>query len=340
MSGPQIHTDVHWQAAQWVIQLDSGASAAELEAFSQWLKASPMHVEAFLLANAAWAHFDGIDPARSIDVPALLAQSNDVVRHLAPNEKQARSATATNRYSRHWPRYWPWAAGFAALAVSALLVFWGQNATSKPGYATAVGEQRAIKLEDGSLLQLNTSSKVETHLTSSAREVRLLQGEALFTVAHDETRPFTVQVGAVVIQAIGTQFNVYRRPEGTRIAVLEGRVKVTAGSAVEIFNAGEEAQVSPQSIAKRASPDVDSATAWRARRLVFKEETIANIAAEFNRYNASYPIRIEGDAAGRSMRLSGVFRADDPEAVVLYLEGSTDVTVERVPGAGVVIRPR
>ena len=80
-------------------------------------------------------------------------------------------------------------------------------------------------------MSLNTHSRVAVRLGAHAREVRLLRGEALFHVAHDPSRPFLVSTDDAVVQAVGTQFDVYRRDDGTVVAVLEGRVNVTTAAA-------------------------------------------------------------------------------------------------------------
>jgi ferric-dicitrate binding protein FerR (iron transport regulator) len=45
---------------------------------------------------------------------------------------------------------------------------------------------------------------------------------ANFKVKQDATRPFRVHVDSVVVQAIGTQFDVYRLKDQTNVAVIEG----------------------------------------------------------------------------------------------------------------------
>src|SRR4029453_10983270 len=97
----------------------------------------------------------------------------------------------------------------ALVAVAAVLViamgFWIFREAAPHEYATALGEQRAFKLADGSVLYLNTLSRVEVTHSREARLVRLLEGEAMFAVEHDPARPFRVLSGATVIQAIGTR---------------------------------------------------------------------------------------------------------------------------------------
>jgi len=89
-----------------------------------------------------------------------------------------------------------------------------------------VGEQRSIALADGSIIDLNARSRIRVRLSKDERDVELLQGQALFHVAKDNSRPFVVRSDTTVVRAVGTEFDVYRKKNGTVITVLEGRVVV------------------------------------------------------------------------------------------------------------------
>jgi len=98
-----------------------------------------------------------------------------------------------------------------------------------------------------------------------------------------------------------------------------------AGFPAQKLVAGEEAQIVKGKIAPRTRQAVAEALAWRQRRLVFHDARLEDVAAEFNRYNRT-KIRIEGDAA-KEIRLSGVFDADRPQALMLYAAKSTEFAV-------------
>ena len=97
---------------------------------------------------------------------------------------------------------------------------------SAPVYSTALGEQRSIQFEDGSTVELNSRSKIRVKYSKQERDVELIEGQALFHVAHDVSRPFIVAVGATRVRAVGTQFDVYKKSNGTVVTVVEGRVAV------------------------------------------------------------------------------------------------------------------
>jgi transmembrane sensor len=93
-------------------------------------------------------------------------------------------------------------------------------------FQTAIGEQAAVGLPDGSSFDLNTNSRVWVDYSKRARVVYLERGEAFFKVAHDPLRPFWVHAGDRRVRAVGTAFNVYLRPRGAEVTVREGTVNV------------------------------------------------------------------------------------------------------------------
>ncbi len=357
------------QALEWFEVMKRG-SPQDRAAFTGWLKLSPRHVGEFLLVSAMYRQFDGANPAYQIDVDQLLAAQPSNVLTLETEGTTANRAEDTLRATREAVASARkilarrWAAGVAAgICVLALTGTWltrglapGQN------YATAIGELRSFELPDGSVVHLNTRSRIQVQFSGERRDIRLLGGEALFQVARDPSRPFRVLAENAVIQAVGTQFNVYRRPQETRVTVLEGRVRISAGdggaaqerstparegSADSIkqnpvaanLGAGEAATITLNGqITHPAAVDTAQVSAWRERRLVFKASRLAEIAAEFNRYNRTPQISIE-DASIGERRLTAVFNADDPASLVQFLTRNSDLTVEE-KGGRLLIRLR
>jgi len=251
-------------------------------------------------------------------------------------------------------RGWMVIAGAAAAVTLAVAMGWthlaGGNADERQ-YGTAIGEQRSLSLADGSVIHLNTHSSVRIAFNEQARDVYLLEGQAIFKVKHDAERPFRVHVDSTVVQAIGTQFDVYRLSNRTSVAVIEGVVqiiptvagkidadavsklpassKVPAGEKIEFVSGGK-----PE---KRTEITAEDAGAWQQRRLVFQKNTLEEIANEFNRYNRAPQMRIEG-AELRSRRFSGVFDADDPESFLELL--ALDVFTYGREGNALVVRLR
>ena len=199
---------------------------------------------------------------------------------------------------------------------------------------TAVGEQRSVVLGDGSLVTLNTSSAIEVRMASDRRTVKLLAGEALFAVAHDSARPFEVTTDDTTVRAIGTQFNVDRRPASTTVTVVEGRVAVITATDKSQraqpsrlpLEAGEQLTLAPRSARHAVRTDVATAIAWTQRKLVFEHRHLGEVAEEFNRYNRQI-IEIRS-AELRDQEVTGVFQANDPASFLSFLAGFPGVTIE------------
>jgi len=347
-------TGVLDQAMEWMERLR--ISDKESAAFFDWLTDSPRHVEVFMQAMTLEHRLAAIPAERWATLEAA-ANADEGAEGELTNVVSLSTRAVVLEDSIPKRRWW-----LTAVAAGAVLVVSGWYVSQRLGgwqeFTTAVGEQRAVQLPDGSIVNINTDSRVKVHLSAQARDIRLLQGEALFKVQHDVARPFRVHAGDVVIQAVGTQFDVYRRTHNTTVSVLEGRVRVgldRIGSAARdatepkttsgehpavptAISAGEQADIGHDGRIKRRTPlNAVHVTAWQQRRLMFDEETLATISAEFNRYNHRH-FRLEGtDAGGR--RFSGIFDADDPESLAQLLSRDNGLTVERNANE-IVIRSR
>ncbi len=332
------------EAVRWFEKLRSGQAeeAAQRREFARWLKRSPRNVHHFLFSTMLDRTLEKMDPERKLDVAAMLAEASAGAVPLGKEPSASPTGAATDVRDRSIrskrPSAFRSAAGLAAILVVATLVGWPLlKSRGAQEYVTGVGEQRTVKLEDGSVLQLNTMSRIAVTFSRSHRDIRLREGEALFKVAPQTARPFRVLVEGNVIQALGTQFNVYRKPQAVMVAVLEGRVAVQADKTT-VLSAGEEARVEQGRVVRAKEPDVAGAASWRQRRLVFRVAALDDVIKEFNRYNRAPKIRLEG-LDGTSRHYTGTFDADDPGSLALLLSQDPTLSVERTPEQ-IVIRPR
>jgi transmembrane sensor len=228
----------------------------------------------------------------------------------------------------------------------------------------------SFPLEDGSVVTLNAQSSLELAYTDAERNVRLIQGEALFAVARDPDRPFQVHTRRAVVRAVGTQFNVRFRGEDTTVTVVEGIVEVRSGSdagdasgrGVDLsapgdspgdglpginkpsaqpqfvrLTVGQQARVPPRSGQVAVTEiKIDKATSWRERRLEFEAWSLAAVVDEFNLYN-DQPIVIQ-DAALAEKSISGVFSADDRASFALFLDEAGLAVAETRADGTIVLR--
>ncbi len=231
---------------------------------------------------------------------------------------------------------------------------------------TVIGEQRAITLEDGSLVQMNTATRLTVAFAPRARRVKLVTGEARFTVARNSDRPFIVTTPQASVRALGTVFNVRTAASGTAVAVLQGHVEVAArgidhsaadadrtpspgaGSASQVVGSrpheldlfmGQRAAITPVGrIEPGAGPSLERVEAWTEGRLVFRNEALADLVAEFNRYHA-HPLRIV-DPGIAGIRVSGTFAADDLVSFEQFLERFEGVEIRTAPDGSEMLEGR
>lgn len=309
-------------AAQWLARRDRGLTAAEQDAYLQWLWENPAHGAMIAELEGSWTRLDGLRdwrPAHSVPPnPDLLLR------------RQRRS------------RAWPVAlAAAAALAVAAAL--WWQPAAIRMddrGAAVHTGPQR-LALEDGSWVELRDGASLEIHYTPQQREVQLVKGEAHFIVAQNPARPFVVRVDHFAAQAVGTAFDVRREDGRFAVLVTEGKVRVdempadsgSGGRARELSRliAGQEAVValreSQVQVHSLAAEEIETALAWQTMRLEFVEMPLRQVAAEFNRYNSRK--LVIGDARTGDIVVGGSFRPDNVDGFVRLLDRGFGVSATR-----------
>lgn len=316
------------QAAEWLLILETGGDE-ERRRFSEWIAKSPLHVEAFLKASTMDTLLNRVDAGRSVRVePLTEREMAETDIHMA---SEAREPPPARRHG-----FLPWAAVACALGIVALTIAWRWKGPSGQRLGTTVGEQRVLELADGSVLYLNTSSEAVVTYTRQERRIELLAGEAQFRVHADASRPFRVQGGGSVVQALGTQFNMRLQPGETVVSVLEGAVSVSRADAaagdgenVIRLESGEQARVTRSGgVSAPVSADLGRIDAWRQRRLIFVDEPLASIASEFNRYNRKPKIHVEGRSAAER-RYAAAFDADDPESLLEILRKDASLRVEQ-----------
>jgi transmembrane sensor len=323
------------EAAHWWITFHGGdASPAEHREFAEWVARSPERVEAYLRA----AQLEHTLKKSVIDWPAtptevLISEAKASRR----DELEIRRGPSAPPESRLAPGSFAprrFAFGLAAVCLCVAVSVWFML-TRPLELQTKLGEQRSVMLADGTRVTLNTATKVEIVLRKNQRLARLLEGEALFEVAHDEARPFEVTTERATFKDVGTQFDVDRRADRTTITVVEGRVQVASSdrpgdAGATILSAADQMVIGPAGATDlKHDVNVKSATAWLQQRLVFERRTLGDVAAEFNRYN---PDKIQIESAElRDQAVTGVFQSNAVGSFISFLEDVPGVQVRDDP---------
>jgi transmembrane sensor len=319
--------DTEREASDWFARMNADdVSADDRARFEAWLRAHACNTKAYDELVGTWNE---------------LVKSGPLVRAVSFGQ-------AINAASARPARVPRWLAGALAAAIGAIVIglawnLYQQNEDSR--FQTAIGEQVAVTLPDGSSFNLNTNSRIEVDYSPRSRVIHLEHGEAYFNVAHDTQRPFWVHAGDRWVRAVGTAFNVYVRPSGVQVTVSEGTVKVVeatghasppsdasyAKSAAAVA-AGEQADARGHVDVIHAlnATQLSRMLAWRKSSLYFQDEPLGSVVDELMRYT---PLEIEiVDDSLRQMPVGGTFQTspDGAEALLKMLQDGFGTRIRRV----------
>ena len=286
------------EAAAWLARLQGeGRTPATEAAFKDWL-ADPAHAKAFSRATETWEIIPGAAALR----PERAARP---MHHSRP------------RLGRRGGLLAP-----ALVAATLIVAVVGAGAAflaRDPVYATAVGHQQSLTLDDGTRVALNTGSRLVVDYSRATRRVRLERGEAMFEVIKDARRPFIVVAGDEQVRALGTAFVVRRDRGRVAVVLVEGRVEVSRKAQdqakpvrLAVLSPGERLTVRADAGVALDRPKLEAATAWRRGQVMFDDSSLIDAVAELNRYGGAQVV--VGDPSLAGLRVSGVFAAQDPDA--------------------------
>lgn len=285
------------EAATWAVRCLGSLDAENRAALNAWLAADPQHATVLAAVSTT---LQGVQQLPQHEVAKLRAGLPKRPRAAKPS---------LNLQPSWWQSYFR---PFASHATAAAVVFgmacagwfgWWVQPTFEQSYASARGQQLVATLPDsmsgGSTVQLDSNTQLQARLFRDRREVKLNDGQAMFAVHPDKTRPFHVLAGNLRITVLGTRFSVRHTTTGmdagrTVVAVEEGRVRVesavgshpaagvelVAGQVLEgadtgdaLAELGSVTNIPPAAVAQ-----------WRSGRISFNQTPLHQALAEFERY--------------------------------------------------------
>ena len=309
-----IDAAIRDQAVLWMARARD-PRFGDWDALTEWLEADPAHNVAYEEAYAAH------------DLAGVLGEAPAI----APITAQSVS---------RWRRPGLIGGGLAGTAAAAALVF-ALAVPSAPlaevAIATAPGEHRLIHLQDGTQIALNGGSRLILD-KSNGRTARLEQGEAMFSVVHDETRPFTVDAGGARMLDLGTRFDVMRTARGSEVSVAEGAVLYDPNGAAVRLGAGKMLRRSDASqLVEVSQVDPASVGAWRTGHFVYRDTPLWRVAEDMARATGR-PVAVDPGVANRAFTGAIVVPADRA-AFPNHLGAVLDVTVAQ-QGNGLYLKAR
>ena len=293
---PFVHADA--AAAQRFLTLhDPDASGEDIDRAMAWIEASTANADAFDRVERFWRESGALPQS----VQEHLAQSASRRRNPLTNLRTLAAAATL-------------LLGFVGLS-ALLMPMWsssGDRRTAMLRYQSAIGQTREVQLPDGSTVTLGGASAVSVAFDTRHRNVTLTDGQALFKVAKDSSRPFIVRTGSGYTRAVGTVFEVHRTQSETTVMVAEGTVlvgardrqgrarsvRLPAGNQVRYFVDGRVGSTTPVEPARVGN--------WRSGKLTFVDRPLGQVIADLNRYSPR-PIIIENAEIER-IGVTGVVR--------------------------------
>ena len=321
-------------ASEWIAKIDKGLSDTDAEALANWMRADPGNEAELLETARMWDRMDSL---------ARLSEIFPHTSNIAPTPAHGIS----HRFAI--------AASFFAVAVGILMVATllkqedqlPQNVKlALTAYETSIGSVSTVDLPDGSLITLNTESRVLVSFNEQQRSVQLEQGEIHIDVAHDPARPLSVIAAGRTVQAVGTSFSV-RIDSSQRVEVLvdDGRVQVgvrepgTAGlQPVEmpgdinretLFVAQSERVMlndGDERVELLEPEDIEVHLSWRNGDLIFRGESLSDAVVEVGRYTRVDFIIEDEDL--KKLRVAGLFKAGDVAGFLASLSTNFDIVYQ------------
>jgi transmembrane sensor len=234
------------------------------------------------------------------------------------------------------------AASVALVTGVALVRELPRHAAPPRRFDTATGEREAVTLSDGTQFMLAPASvvTVDAEYGRSARAVTL-DGEASFTVTHDDHRPFSVRTPWATVRDVGTRFVVraYTDDRRTQVAVREGAVSliVPGGDApTATLRPGGAATVDGLGhVALRTAREDDALIAWTRGDIVFRDTPLGDAVRDLGR-SFDLDIRI-ADASLARLPITATFSGQPVDAVLDDITAVVGASYQR-SGRAVVIR--
>ncbi|WP_077046858.1 FecR domain-containing protein [Pseudomonas sp. KK4] len=291
-------------AIAWQLSLDSG-SPVEREEFAKWHAAHEEHARAWRQLGMLDQRFSvASGPART-----ALLQSREGIRRRV---RKLSSGVAS------------------VVAVIGLALFAGERYLPIDYWLadqrTATGEQRTIRLSDGTLINLNTHSALDVRFDEKQRRVVLQEGEILIETGHGDARPFIVETREGSMRALGTRFLVKREAEGTRLSVLKSAVAAHPDSnpQEQILREGQQVLIRNDGMGPILAANL-GADAWTRGMLVVDNARLEDLVREIGRYRRGH-LSVAPEVA--DLRITGSFPLHNSDLALNTLLPTLPVQIE------------
>ncbi|KQN44428.1 amino acid ABC transporter substrate-binding protein [Pseudomonas sp. Leaf48] len=292
-------------AIAWQLSMD-GANPVQRAEFAKWHAAHEEHARAWRQLGMLDQRFSvASGPARS-----ALLQSREGIRRRV---RKLGSGVAS------------------VVAVIGLALFAGERYLPLDYWLadqrTATGEQRTLRLSDGTLINLNTHSALDVRFDARQRLIVLQEGEILVETGHGDPRPFIVETREGSMRALGTRFLVKREEQGTRLSVLQSAVAAHAEASPQeqILREGQQVLIRNNGLGPILAVNM-GADAWTRGMLVVDNARLEDLVREIGRYRPGH-LGVAPQVA--DLRITGSFPLHDTDLALNTLLPTLPVQIEQ-----------
>ena len=296
----------------WGVKLDYSDPTPETRnEFEHWLAADPRH-------SLAWARIRSFKTTFSQLPPALAKSTLDTAQSKHQVRDRGRRGTLKLLSLTGLAGLLAWT-GHEELPWQRLLA----------DASTATGEQKTLRLDDGTVVVLNTDSAISIDLSGTRRQIVLRRGEILITTGADQAaaarRPFWVYTPFGKMQALGTRFAVRLDRDAAQISVQEGAVELhpANGSAGVIVQTGQSQWLSDDRTWPAAATGL-AADGFADGVISGQNMRLADLLHELSRYRHG---RIVCDARVAELRVSGLFHVGNIDQTLQFLLQTQPISV-------------
>ena len=207
-----------------------------------------------------------------------------------------------------------------ALLITCTLVYFNLDKAEEPQQeivykeiekSNPSGQKSRVYLPDGSIVNLNSDSRLRYTEGFHNGRIVYLEGEAFFDVKKDSLRAFTVHSGRLSTTALGTSFNINAFGDDEEVVLVTGKVSVKdATSSNELLlDPGEKVLVKARDTTfKKEIADIASHTYWKDGILYFDKVSMPNVIRALERW---YGVTIIVEGKVPSDKCTGLFKKNE-----------------------------
>ena len=293
------------------------ASLEEEIQVKDWISSSPENQKEFSRFSLIWSTSKKLENESSLDTEKAWDSFKTKVALKHKVEIPVRSIN----------RRFSWMKIAAVLFIFAGA--WSFYSTFINGYETIQSQTlvRTEKLPDGSQVTLNRNTQLSyrKNFKGNIRSVKLESGEAFFNVNPDKSKPFIIEADDVIVEVVGTSFNVKHIEKFTEVIVETGIVQVRRGDQMIELKAGDKISVNDENTIFRKEPNTDQLYNYYRSNLFIADNTPLWRVVEI--LNEAYAVNIVFEnETHRNLKLTTTFKDESLDNILHVITETFKIT--------------